>query len=219
MERSKNGGSALIWDVNSKSEKNLDFYSKNSLSMVRGPDLVTTPLFEFNYYEALNTLSWVPNQSTCLLVAGYKTVKAYDYRDSSSIRKPILMFTAHNGNVKKVSFDPFDSNRFISYGEDSNTIKLWDWRKMSPLSVVVVQPPVPVNSNPSGLLNIPGSNNNTAIGGSSVVASSPIISSVTSPTDVVPLKTISVSSKSSSGTLTDILWNPSESGQLLTFER
>ncbi|KAF2072229.1 hypothetical protein CYY_006452 [Polysphondylium violaceum] len=101
--------------------------SDNSFSTITNDytETIYQPLSEFTLSEATLSLAWLPNSPHCLMVGtGSKWLKIYDIRDTNTSQA----LTTHQKSVSGLCFDPFDSNRFATMGEDS-LVRIWDLRK------------------------------------------------------------------------------------------
>jgi len=101
--------------------------SDNSFSTITNDytETIYQPLSEFTLSEATLSLAWLPNSPHCLMVGtGSKWLKIYDIRDTNQSQA----LTTHQKSVNGLCFDPFDSNRYATMGEDS-IVRIWDLRK------------------------------------------------------------------------------------------
>nr|CAG4714812.1 unnamed protein product [Naegleria fowleri] len=94
--------------------------------------IVTRPLYELCPGEGATSISWMPNQSNIFLLGtSLKYIRLFDLRDSLAMKscKPSKSFAVHNKSVLGIHFNPFDSNQFATYSEES-VVRIWDMRKM-----------------------------------------------------------------------------------------
>eukprot|EP01080_Neovahlkampfia_damariscottae_P010927 gene10927-3632_t len=132
VDKSKTGDGIFIWDINATGESFLEQIKPNQNTIYlqkKSHEKINFPIHSYQVYnEATTAISWLPNEVSCLIAGGYKFVRQFDIRDSSD--KAISSFQAHSYTIRGIEFDPFDTNRFLTQGEDY-LIKVWDIRKLN----------------------------------------------------------------------------------------
>jgi WD40 repeat protein len=83
------------------------------------------------------SLAWVPSMPSCLVSGtAMKWLRLYDLRRDLNTPQSIV---AHAKSVLGVSFDPFNTNRLLTFSEDG-IIKFWDIRAFfEPVSLTLIR--------------------------------------------------------------------------------
>ena len=91
------------------------------------PITISAPKHSFKeVIEDVNSVCWLPDSATDMIVATEDNLCLCDTRVSWKVKKYIEEDLSKK--LKGIRFDPFDTNRFAAYSEETGMIKVYDLR-------------------------------------------------------------------------------------------